>query len=326
MIRGFGVIVSIGIATSCLPEYMLVDGGSTFDAADETVVDAAPDTPPITTPEIFGKKLVLWLDADDPSTITFDDAGTGVTSWKDRSSWHNDAHTELSNDTSASPSSAITFLSTAAHGHGAMSFTGIWNATGIFSVPDSLTLDFATNDFAVTIVAAYVNTPGPDEYSNRAQLWTKTDPSPPYWGSIMIGNAYSAPLPDGGLGGADSIIYAGVENFIEGPSAGVWSSTDKWNDGKLHVFTMRKDNATSTMYVRTDGLETPSVASIATAIDLSGLGQPLQIGGHTVGTSCCWSVLHGDIAEVIAVNGSSMTPSERSALAAYIQAKYGLTL
>jgi hypothetical protein len=311
------LVLCIATLTCCLPEYTLVDSTS----------DAATDSAPLQQfPDIFAKKLVLWLDADEASTITFGDAGTNVTQWRDRSSWHNDATAVISNDTSASPTSSITHKSKIAHGHDAMSFTGIWNATGIFSIPDTLPLEFGTNDFAVTMVVAYANLPGPDEYSNRAQLWSKTQNASPYWGSVMLGNAYSAPLPDGGLGPADSIIFAGIENFIQGPSAGVWSSTDKWNNAQFHVFTMRKDTTNALMYVRTDGIETTSVAPISTAIDLSAFGQPVEIGGHTIFGLCCWSVLQGDIAEVIVVNGSSLTPDEMSALGLYIKTKYALTL
>jgi hypothetical protein len=297
----------------------IVDDASASDAAPEAIQLASPQ-------DVFGSQLVLWLDADEPSTIAFDDAATGVASWKDRSSWHNDASVQLSNAPSASPTSSIKLAPQIAHGHAAMSFTGIWDATGVFNVADASSLEFGTNDFAITMVVSYVNTPAYDEYSSRAQLWQKREPASPYWGSVMMGNAYSAPLPDGGLAGADSVVFAGIENFIQGPSAGTWSATDKWNDGKLHAFTMRKDNATSRVYVRTDGVETASVTTISTGIDLSANGQPLQIGGDTVDGSCCWSVLHGAIAEVIAVNGSSMTPTQMSALGAYLQGKYGLTL
>jgi hypothetical protein len=317
--RRFGLCLLL--TTSCLPDFALVDGGGVVDGG----ADADADGPLPASPEVFGSKLALWLDADDPTTITTNKDG-GVTMWRDRSSNQNTALVIVSNDTSASPASSIKLASNVANGHAAMSFTGIWNATGIFAVADNASIEFGLNDFAITVVAAYVNTPGPDEYANRAQFWGKVTDQPPYRGSVMIGNAYSEPFPDGGLGPPDSVIYGGIENFIDGPSAGAWSATDGWNDGQLHVFTLRKDNKASRVYVRTDGIELASFAPISTLTDLSATGQPLQIGGHTINGICCWSVLSGVIAEVIAVNGSTMTSAEMVALGTYLQVKYGLTL
>ncbi len=110
--RRFGVCVLVAI-TSCLPEFALVDGGSLEGSAGDAgaldVVEAsAPDAPQLASPDvIFGSNLVLWLDADDSSTITFNSAGT-VASWSDRSTHHNDAKTVLSNDAGPSTSLKLT--------------------------------------------------------------------------------------------------------------------------------------------------------------------------------------------------------------------------
>lgn len=328
--------VTVGVAYGCVGDTSsVVDSGTDSSVADvgadTTVTDSGSDvvqaqdgdaSPPPPGPNvIFGNnKLVLWLDADDTSTVVLPDGGTSVIAWKDRSTFGNDANVVYSND-----ASAITVEKLAINGHSAMKLSGNFSATGLFDVPDKTSLQWGTSDFMIAMVVAYANTPGVDEYGGRGQLWGKSSGGWPYWGVGMAANAYSAPLADGGIGGPDSVIFGGIESFAAGSAAGAWSSKDGWNDGAFHAFTMRKDTTNKAVFIRTDGTETSSTQNIDTTQNLSAIGTDVQIGGYANGTTCCYSPLRGYIAEIIAVRNTSGTTLELNELGAYITAKYGIT-
>ena len=101
---------------------------------------------------------------------------------------------------------------------------------------------------------------------------------------------------------------------------GVWSDSSGWNDGKPHVFSLRAEDATSTLRVRIDGTETSGVTPFTSTPGGSLGGYPWRVQGQ-YGTE--WS-LGGYIAEVIGVDGSYGTAEELSALDSYFRGKYGL--
>ena len=267
---------------------------------------------------IFGTNLVLWLDASEPSTIVLDpDARIGE--WKDRSTFANHAKMLYSG------TGSVNVVSNAVNQHPALKFSGDPANTGMFEVEDVTSLQLGTNDFMIVAVAAYSNTPGYDEFGGRATLISKAADSYPYYGFALAGNAYNAPLADGGLGGPDSILFGGIKSFVDGKNAGAWSSNRGLNDSRFRAFAVRKDSANQAVYVHANGVATSSVADIDTAQSLSAFGGKVMIAGQKLaGQSSIGSPIKGYLAEIFLVRGTSGTTLERQQLAAYLQAKYAL--
>lgn len=294
----------------------LIDASASDVSADvsaeraEIDVDAA--TPLPNPSDIFDTKLALWLDADDTATMEFQN--NRMMGWKDKSSFHNDADVVYT-DMQTAPLQIEQM-----HGRVVIRMTGVVENAGLFKVADKPSVRFQTGDFLVAVIGAYHNTPGMNEWTNRAMLFGKVEGSWPLWGPVLMGNAYNRPLADGGVNIPESAIFGGVKTFVD-PNPGAFSVTDGWNDDKLHFFAMRKVSADGNMYVHTDD----QVASgpIDVKRDVSAIGSPIVIGGNIAMNYCCFSAMAGVLAEVVVVKGT-IDNAQVDALEAYAKAKYQL--
>jgi hypothetical protein len=281
------------------------------DASDDRGSDApfdagqdAADAGPSFTPASFGGRLALWLDAT--KGIAF--GASGVATWQDQSSNHNDAHQPVA------ASQPILVPGTAdggVNGKPVVYFGG----TASMTIDDSLSLQWATDDFVVSIVLGYTNAVdgdgGPASGWSYADVFVKTNPVNPYPGIQFFANY---PVPPS---------YAVAPRYEVGVDFdhGVLSSADGKNDGQSRVVTLRRRGGT-TVELRVGGAVDATNADAGIdggAIDVSAVGSVASIGAHPAGIA----FLRGEIAEIVGLHGA-ISDGEVGQLESYLKTKYGL--
>ena len=251
-------------------------------------VDAAPDgmQQPFMPSQLSG--LVLWLDANQ-SVVT---SQSKVSTWMDRSGRNHNAGQSVA----ALQPSLVTGV---VNGLPAIRF-----ANAALQVTDSATLQWATDDFALLVVAGYKN--ATTSGLGYGMFVAKQETPYPYAGPALWGN-YTAPSLNTVIGlQADS---SGTQYAI---------STAAKNDGVIRLYTGRRVG--TSLEVRVNG--TVQGTATATSVNVSAPGRPLFIGG-VPGTTTVSQALDGDIAEIVAVHGA-LSDAELTQLEAYLKTKYGL--
>lgn len=146
------------VVISCGGEFLGSDSGRDT-SVESGNPDAQLDGPATADPAgIFGPKLVLWLDADETSTVVLDPSvGNRVSRWKDRSPYGNDAVGRYVSPTTGK----IALTPNVANGRGGLVFNGATdgavNYDGVLVVGWNPKLAFASEGMLWAIVIAYTN-------------------------------------------------------------------------------------------------------------------------------------------------------------------------
>jgi hypothetical protein len=259
-----------------------VDSGApAVDSGAPAVDSGAPSWDPGSIPG-----LALWLDGTSGLASV---AGGGL-AWVDRSGNRNDA---VSVGTPTVATNAI-------GGKPAVHLNG---TTDYLVVQDSASLQFATDDFAIALVAAHTTSfNGPWAYG---MLYSKQILStPPYVGPAIVANSLES----------TGALFAQVANQS---GSEIQTTEQDFNTGKPFMLVLRRTGG-MTLSMRVNGADAASATGAGYSDDVSAIGFALHIGGTQKGQDVL-----GDIAEVIAIHGGLSSP-DLTALEGYLSAKYGL--
>jgi hypothetical protein len=221
--------------------------------------------------------LVLWLDPTRGMTMG---ANAILVGWGDQSSKKNNA-------TPGTTQPIV--VDQIANGLPAVRFDG---AATYLSLTDGDSLRFATGDFTIEVVAAVRGTA-------LTNLYGKSNPGSPFAGTVLFMNFSST--------------KAGAQVDANHSATG---TTSGLNDGKFHLFGMRRNSGT--LEVRVNGLAEGSLAT-AGSVDVSATGAAPTIGGQASKVQ----MLNGDIAEVIIVKGA-LSDTDLKSLESYLKGRYNL--
>jgi len=293
LVYGPGLLALVASACSggsTMPDASAPDGSGDV-AHDRMSVDSGQDvtqmdvdaSTPFDVTSVAG--LVLWLEASKGVTAS---SGT-VTAWADQSGNNNNA-------TQNTPSSEPTQDATGINGLPAIHFAGGTHLT----IADSTSLQWGTGDFYIAVVMAENNA------SNTAGVvFAKQEASSPFAGPALFANF---PLP------AQSTEWGGQVSI----TSYVPTNETSLNDDNARQFSLTRTG--SSLSVRLDGLPDNSVViGDGGSLDVSAVGIPVSIGASPTGTQG----LSGDIAEIIAVNGT-IAVSDVANIEAYLESKYSL--
>lgn len=280
----------------------VVGDAAAGDASEGAAVDASVSPSPIT---IFGPALTLWLDASEATTIELDDVGR-LARWRDRSGKNTETRAYY-----PEPTGRIDLVQGAINGHPAMRFYGTSAPTGTVGVDSA----YGPADFLLTFVVAYT---GEEEMYVHA----------PYYRSSQAPTGSGVGRGPWILASRDGVTTKLAGGYGTGPNdqpvEGASTASGGWNDGAFHVVVLRRDNASSAVYLRVDGIE----ASAPLGQGSLGPGYIGYVGGYpqwpSESPSFVASPLDGMIAEVIRARTPG-TPTELAALEQYLRAKYALT-
>ena len=263
----------------------------TVDAPPGTI-DAAVDGPPAVFTPATLTGTVLWLDAGQNVTT----AQSKVSLWSDSSGKNNNA-------AQANATFQPTLVSGVVNGKPIVRFNG----SVALSINDSATLQWATDDFYIAIVASYTNsTTASTPYG---MLLSKQTATSPYTGPSMWGNF---PFPS---------LSSRVALQIQDTNGNyVQTSADAQNNGTMRLYVTRRYGGTN-LEMRVNGV-TSGAGTQSTNLNVSAPGRPMNIGG-VAGALSVSQALTGDIAEIVAVRGT-LTAQELMNLETYLKTKYGL--
>jgi len=245
--------------------------------------------------------LSLWLDAAKGLTLT-----SGVVSaWADQSPNMNNA---AESRAALQPSLDAAGI----HGLPAVKFSA--NPTAASGndliINASATLGFGAGDFLIALVGQYDNAPGvgaAEQLDGYGEFYTSIFGAPidNATGLGLYGNA----PPIGGNAASTSAF-----GFVTG-TKGVASANTGYNDGKAHLFVLRR--AGTTLALRVDANEDTLTITANTDV-----GSPS--GAHLGGIeNAAAQRLDGEIAEVIAVKGA-LAMGDLAGIVGYLKSKYGL--
>lgn len=276
-------------------------GGGDSGSSDSS---SNPDTGPTWAPtDLSG--TVLWLDASNAASVI---TSSGlVTTWKDLTLQHNDA--AQSNSTYEPTVDAA-----AKNGHAAVRFSPAAGSCRHLEIPNAGTgFDWDSSDFAVEIVAKYVNdnTSSATPADNYAMFFSKQVVGADAAGFRLYGNG-----PDTGVSGANTTsAYTEVFKAYDSQNYGVSSATTGSNDGAFHIFGGRL-TGTHNLEIRVDGVSTVNSASSSSSLTNT---VATSIGGDPSNKYC----VDGDIAEVVAYKGT-LSDMDLATLETYFKTKYAL--
>jgi hypothetical protein len=258
--------------------------------------------------------LVLWLDANDPTTIVTKDGG--IAGWKDRSGNGHDMTaqyaTGVDGQDAGAPSIAPIRLEQL-DGHAVMAFRHEIISRNSWVSPELTTggafvdetVGVSSPDWLIVVVGAERNTDARQGLFLRAFSGS----TPPFYGPCLLAGAKAS----------------GTDRFaidVQGP----------WNDGALHVFTFGIDGTHHHAWLRVDG-KTVSIELAARATDWF---STISIGGHlqhvctAAGEGCLQygttidDALNGAIAEILVFKDTAGTALELAKIDTYVSKKYGL--
>ena len=223
-----------------------------------------------------------------------------VSSWGDQSGANNNAGQIVATRQTTQVTGVI-------NGHPVIRFDGIHHA---LDVTDAASLQWGTDDFVIAVVANFKNsaTTGASYgllYSK--QLETGPFPGPSLWGNLVVS------------GQTQPVFALQIQGGATYNAA--TPSSKPLNDGNIRLYAGRRTGGTN-LEVRVNGAQA-GVSVAASTINLSAVGQPLHIGGHLASDGSFGQALDGDIAEIVAVHGSS-TAAQLQTLESYLMKKYGL--
>lgn len=283
-------VVSACVGDSTVPQ----DGGAdaTADIAPQDVTtkdsggggDVATEQPPWSPTDLSG--LALWLTGD---TAT-QDVSSKVSTWTDQSPNHNDAK-------QTTEANAPYFAAAGINGHKAIHFD---HAASTFLVlADTASLQW--NHFVIEFVLRHAAATG----AEWGTLYIKQSTTAPYAGPVVDLLAVSSP-------------YATYVSFQTDGNTAIGSKTT----------TVLPDTVAHRLHVSWDG------SNLAIQIDK---GAPFTGTGSSTGTGAVGAMasigcngtagmqcLNGDIAEIVAVAGTTINSSDITTLESYLDTKYGL--
>jgi hypothetical protein len=234
--------------------------------------------------------VAFWLSAEACLAGTNQRVGTCI----DQSGNDNDA---AQSDPELQPG----YLPQAANGHAAIAFDGAGAPEDPYAlsnliVPDSPSLHFGTEDFAVLVVARWHNDPQADyvvnnglatvHYAGYGGLLEKTDYFFPYRGLALFAN-----YPSGNL------MVPGVRRLalqLEIGASVLFSYQNKLNDDVWRLHSARRVGGDKIGVRSNGGMEAWTQVDV---VDVSAAPRPLRFGGQ-VG-----SPFRGELAEVVIVKG-----------------------
>ncbi len=256
--------------------------------------DAAADAPPSFAPSDFGPRLVLWLDANEASTVT--KSGNDVTAWADRSGKNNGALAGAR----LNGGSITTTTSSGIGGKAALAFN-----LASMKVNSSTSLELGTGEFLVEVVALLT----PQGDFDRYILAKYNDNAK---GFAMLG-------PDATLAISPSPYRFGA--FLDYNDKPHVSPTNAPVDGQaFRVYGMHRLTAT-TLEARVNGGSTGPVT--VPSQNLTNVN-PLVIGASSfVAPGPNNPLASSQIAEIVMVSGSAST-KEVTDLEDYFKKKYSL--
>jgi hypothetical protein len=279
------------------------DAATPTDAGTSVVPDAAPDAPPGFSPLDLGPNIVLWLDASNAASVVT--AANLVGEWTDLS-----ASTPKNSAKQSNSVYRPTVSKAAANGHDAVHFSIAAGTCRHLEIPDATSLQWDGVDFAIEMVARYVNDPTSNTppIDSQAVFWTKqstTIADKP--GVRLIGN----PPP---FTQHTTAAYAETSKAYDDTTLGPLSSQNNLNDGKFHIFGLRYIGV-HLLEVRVDGAAGTKSNVGAATVSLPGV--PVAIGGEVGNVNC----VDGDIAEVVAYKGT-LGDTNVAELEDYFRKKY----
>jgi hypothetical protein len=205
------------------------DGGNPSDAGNndtglaETGTDGGnPDAGPFDPSQL--SDLVLWLDAAKGVTSGM----TGVSAWADQTTYHNDA----SGTAGATGAHEPTLTMNAINSLPAISFApGMTPGSSEFlDIADSASLEFATGDWCIFMVAQYSN-PTTGNGAGQAAFYAKIAGNTTPTGPQLIGNAAT---------GTSNTLTGNIRARINATD-NVNSAGTTYNDGMYHRIGIRKN-------------------------------------------------------------------------------------
>jgi hypothetical protein len=165
-----------------------------------------------------------------------------------------------------------------------------FDGTGWLEIADAASLQWGTHDFAIEAVVRYTQT------ASGSALFVKADPAPPTAGpELLLGGAVTAEIESGGA-------------FL------VQTRGATYGDGVARAYGMRRSG--ERLLVDVNGAS--DITASVSPVDVSANGRPVRIGGDGGGR-----VLEGDLAELVAVDGS-LADADLACLGRYFRDKYGL--
>jgi hypothetical protein len=235
--------------------------------------------------------LAFWFD---PTSLV--SGGGKVVQWSDLSGNANHASQGIATYQPTYSASGIAGLPSA-------TFTG---PISFLAIADTTTMRWGTDDCVVVAVVRATPETAPD-----AMIYQKTGASP-YDGVDLYLNAL-APSPST-LAAAQ--VSGNVFALSRAPPA-------TFVDASVHVVGARRAGAT--LEIRVDGAASGSIMSAMVAsVDVSAVGWTANIGQNGYNTPIAeFQQLHGDIAEMVGVNGS-LTLAELADLEDYLKSRYGI--
>ena len=263
---------------------------SPIDSSGDAPLDVTADAPSDVTTSDGGSissisGLVLWLDAAKGVTTN----GSDITAWSDQSTQGNDATGGTATPTLVS--SSINSLP-AAHFDAA--------SAQFVTIADATSLQWGTGDFFIAVVAKFDNDPNNGVTTGLGALYTKLGSGS---GLLFFANDFQFP----------STVVAGLSN-LEDPTPTEVDYAASYNDGTARLYVIQR--ASGSEYLRVNGSQ---VASSTSSVDVTESGHDVFIGLMEQNDAA----LDGDIAEIIAVQGTLQT-SDRGTIESYLTSKYGL--
>lgn len=288
------LLLSLCLAACSTDTFTGDDGGGGGDASPSdgnAPVDATPseggkaDAAPF-DPGSLGASLLLWLDANDATTV---DAGDTVLAWPD----HQNKYTTVIN-LSGGTGCSVPGLHVMKEGkinHSVVTF-----CSANLAVKDTAALHMGTSEFFITAVIA----PGPST-GNTEVLFTKT----------LAGDSSPAPTNL-------TLVAPSASNRFQGwlDGTGLASSQNTLSQEFQNITFVR--NATE-ITARVNGSAGTQFA-VTSSDNVSNDGAEIGIGGYRFDIGNVQKVFHGEIVELAVVtNMQALGPLEL-----YLTKKYGL--
>ena len=263
----------------------LGDASAPDSTADRPASDAAPDS--IGSQPSLLPQTVLWLDAAKGFRVTDNPPSA---EWLDQSGNQNHARQTMATSIPAFTPDAVGRLPT-------ITFDG---QKTFLKVDDAPSLRFGTGDYAVVVIARSTNR----SVEHEPIFFHKREGADPNRGHALYLHTLL------GQSGGQIVAQDDLNRRA--------TSTRAYNDGRFHLFVMRR--AGTTLTLRIDA-ETIGWAAEAPSVNVDAPGRALMIGdqGYDPGTQ----PLDGDVAELIAVRGP-VRDQQLMELEAGLMLKYGL--
>ncbi|HEX4516267.1 MAG TPA: hypothetical protein VH054_22120 [Polyangiaceae bacterium] len=294
LLSGFGLLFFVAcVGDSTAPVDASTDATTDAQPADASTTDAADSTAPVDVtqePAPFDpsqiSSLVLWLDADDAQP----DVSSKVSAWTDKSPHHNDAKQTTEADAPDLTGALI-------NAHKSVHFT-IGSPGTFLTIADGASMQWDSG-FVLEIVMRHDSVAvADDEY-----LFSKEVLSGNISGPIVFLQSNSGP----------EFVWSRVDKNTNINTQGQAALVESVG----HRLRFSWDGTNESLQVDKNAAV---VGTFSNVTNVGAAGAIVNIGyGGTNNTN-----LHGDIAEIVAVSGGTINPSDITKLEAYLDTKYGL--